>query len=149
MSELSEFQREVGDWGRETFNHDDLSLYSLWHHLQKEVKELAAAIADFGGQALDNISCFFENIKPLNRSRMGDELADCFILLLNIAHLSGIDLFDEARKKMGINRGRDWPDILDKDGVFEHIKPKEKPYSNIGWCSAKEHRKIMESGDDL
>lgn len=118
-SELSAFQRSVGKWGKKTFNHDDHSLYSLWHHLEKETKELAGAIADFMGQAMDNVKQLPDKPQPLDRKRIADELADCHLLLLNIAHLTGVDLGKASRAKMEINRKRKRGEP-DKDGVIEH-----------------------------
>lgn len=120
MSELSEFQKEVGEWADETFKHDDYSLYSLFLHLGKEIKELGIAIADFMGQALQNLKELPNRPKQLDRQKLNNELADCFILLLNIAHICNIDLLDESRKKMERNRKRKWRKP-DKDGVIEHV----------------------------
>lgn len=123
-SELSEFQDEVGEWGNETFKHDDFSLYSLWHHLEKEVKELAQAIADFKVPALNNIERLPEKPKQLDRTRINDELADCFILLLDMAHVINTDILDEARKKLEINRQRTWGEP-DEHGVIEHVEVRD------------------------
>lgn len=113
MSELSEFQRSVGEWGDETFkpteNYDSCDFISgRINHLKKEVSEL-------------------------EQTWNGEELADCFLLLLHISHITKVDLFEEARKKMVINRVRTWGKP-DKDGVIEHIRTEginTKPWGHI------------------
>ena len=52
-----------------------------------------------------------------------EELADCFLLLLHLSYLRDIDLLKEARKKMNINRAREWGEP-DKDGVIREITSK-------------------------
>jgi predicted house-cleaning noncanonical NTP pyrophosphatase (MazG superfamily) len=97
MSELSEFQKWVGEWGNETFNPKrGNNSKAIVHHLEKEVCEL-----------MD--------------SNSPEEAADCFILLLHHAHALGYDLLDEARKKMEINKERQWG-LPDENGVVEHVK---------------------------
>jgi len=51
----------------------------------------------------------------------GEEMADCFILLLNLAEMAGVDLMSEARRKMEINRNRKWGKP-DSEGVCHHVK---------------------------
>lgn len=89
MSNLSEFQKEVGEWGFKTFyrkGQDNLKdfINSRICHLRREVDELRACV-DFG-------------------ARKQDELVDCFLILLHISHIYNIDLLEEAQKKMEINR---------------------------------------------
>jgi NTP pyrophosphatase (non-canonical NTP hydrolase) len=144
MNELKEFQKEVGEWGDKTFNSKrqfniESCTYGIVNHLKKEIKEF---------EDLYELSKLAGN-KYLRHSNddsketyLQREIADCFILLLHLAHLWNCDLLDEARKKMDINRRREWGDP-DQDGVVEHVDKKEK-WTNLGWCSAKEHRKIME-----
>ena len=97
MSELSTFQKEVGEWGDKTFNPKrGNNSKAIVHHLIKEVGEL-----------LD--------------SNASDEAADCFLLLLHHAHTLNYDLLTEAKKKMKINRKRKWGKP-DANGVVEHIK---------------------------
>jgi len=58
-------------------------------------------------------------------SRIPNEAADCFILLLQLAHSLDFDLLEEAKKKMETNRKRKWgkPDMY---GIIEHIKGKKR-----------------------
>lgn len=99
-SELSAFQEDVGEWGDKTFNAkrktpDPIFLEGRIAHFMKEAAELNAS---------------YEN----------EEVADCFMLLLHIAHLKGFDLLEEARKKMEINRKRTWGEA-DELGMIEHV----------------------------
>jgi NTP pyrophosphatase (non-canonical NTP hydrolase) len=66
-------------------------------HLRKEVDELAEDTSD------------------------GEEMADCFILLLTLAEMAGVDLMAEAQRKMEINRKRKWGPP-DADGVCFHVR---------------------------
>jgi hypothetical protein len=77
MSELSEFQKWVGEWGNETFNpkRGDNSK-AIVHHLEKEVCEL-----------MD--------------SNSPEEAADRFILLLHHAHTLGYDLARRSKEEDG------------------------------------------------
>lgn len=51
----------------------------------------------------------------------GEEMADCFILLMNLAEMHGHDLMTEAQKKMDKNRARKWGKP-DERGVCHHVK---------------------------
>ena len=92
---VSEFQSEVSKWAFQTFPHQ--TPHSKMTHLRKEIDELAEDTSD------------------------GEEMADCFILLLNLAEMAGVDLMTEARRKMEINRKRKWG-APDADGVCHHLK---------------------------
>jgi NTP pyrophosphatase (non-canonical NTP hydrolase) len=96
MSELLTFQREVGQWGRETFGNYYQRVEGVVEHLAREVQELA------------------DTHDPA-------EAADCLILLLGHADIMGYDLLLAARIKMEINRRRQWgkPDAY---GVVEHVR---------------------------
>lgn len=76
-------------------------------HLRKEIDELAEDTSD------------------------GEEMADCFILLLNLAEMAGVDLMAEARRKMEINRKRKWG-APDADGVCHHVKQNDKTVPTEG-----------------
>lgn len=99
VSELFDFQCEVGRWQRETFGSAVQCTPTLISHLAHEVIELA-------------------------ESRAPEEAADCLILLLGIADVSGYDLLEEARAKMEVNRRREWG-VPDPSWVVEHRR--EKP----------------------
>lgn len=102
---VSEFQREVSAWAAETFPHQ--TPHSKMTHLRKEIDELAEDTSD------------------------GEEMADCFILLLNLAEMAGVDLMAEARRKMEINRKRKWG-APDADGVCFHVKQNEPAEARRG-----------------
>jgi len=93
-----DLQDDVGLWGEETF--PNATSHSIICHLEKEVKELKGYLLD---------------------SQLKEECADCFLLLLHLAHRGRFSLLDEARKKMAINYRRTWGKP-DKDGVVEHIR---------------------------
>lgn len=94
MNELITFQREVSEWAQATFPHQTPA--SKIAHLQDEVRELAECPSD------------------------GEEMADCFILLLSLAEMHGCDLLQEARAKMTKNRARKWGKA-DERGVCHHL----------------------------
>ena len=92
-------QQRIFDWGRETFGAGQRS-EGVYAHLVREIKELGDYLND------------------------GEELADCTILLLELAGFAGVNLLDEVEKKHQINRGRKWGDI-EPDGSILHIKDGE------------------------
>lgn len=51
---------------------------------------------------------------------IGEECADVLILLLDIAHLTGVDLQKEFKNKMAINRSRKW---VKRNGALKHDNP--------------------------
>lgn len=56
------------------------------------------------------------------------ELADVFILLLDLAHLNGIDLPRAIAQKMVINQQRQWQ-WNDRTGLAQHLKNNREPQS--------------------
>jgi dCTP diphosphatase len=86
---------EARDWGR---FHD---LKSLTLALVGEVGEVAELVQwlpaeEAGGTAPDG---------PL-RERLGDELADVLLYLIRLAEVAGVDLGQEALKKLASNQQR-------------------------------------------
>lgn len=51
---------------------------------------------------------------------VGEECADVLILLLDIAHLTGVDLHREFKNKMAVNRNRKW---TERNGALKHDNP--------------------------
>jgi len=51
---------------------------------------------------------------------VGEECADVLILLLDVAHLKGVDLSREFEAKMSINRNRRW---VERNGALKHDNP--------------------------
>lgn len=90
-----QFQEAVGRWADQVFPHSTLK--SILAHLQEEVEE------------------------ELNESASPDEAADVLLLLLHYAHKRQFDLFEEAKRKFDINRGRRWskPDV---SGISRHLE---------------------------
>ena len=60
------------------------------------------------------------------------EYADIVILVLDIAHLNGIDISSAVREKMAINRARTW-EIDQKTGLMSHV-----PESKWGYVKCPE-----------
>lgn len=89
-------QQRIFDWGRNTFGAGQRSK-GVYAHLVREIKELGDDLND------------------------GEELADCAILLLELAGFAGVDLLDEIEKKHKVNQGRKWGGI-EEDGSILHIK---------------------------
>ena len=100
MTEMLEMQVAIGGWAEETFPHSTIT--SCLAHLRREVQEFAVS------------STTFAHGDP-------EELADCFLILLHIAHKMNISLEEEALKKFRKNQLRQWG-TPDADGVVEHIR---------------------------
>lgn len=93
---LEAFQNEVSEWAAATFPGQTPG--SKASHLHDEATELMDAPGD------------------------PEEQADIFILLLSLAHMHGYNLYEEAQKKMKINRARVWGKP-DERGVVHHVEP--------------------------
>jgi NTP pyrophosphatase (non-canonical NTP hydrolase) len=110
---MSDFQREVGEWGNITFT--EATTASMCAHLKREVIEL--------DDAARRLRTFAPGYDPVQRRKdLAEEAADCLMLLLHIAHRNSIDLEEAARQKFEVNKRRQWGKP-DADGVCEHIKP--------------------------
>lgn len=94
-------QDEITRWATETFPHrtDHHALYKL---VLQEVPELLTHKKEKGTEDI------------------GTELADCFILLLDLASLWEVDVVDAIRAKMAVNYARKW--TQDENGIMQHIK---------------------------
>lgn len=105
-----EFQREIGLWGEATF--PDSTPKTIMAHLREEVFELGFEVQDWmdrPGPPSD-----------FGRERIGEELADCYLLLLHLAHRVGIDLDMAAAEKFDTNKTRTWHD--DGRGYAKHVE---------------------------
>lgn len=92
---VDEFQRAVGEWADATF---PLSTdQTIRAHLSDEVAELADGVM---------VDAF--------------EAADCYLLLLHLAHKEGFSLDEVAREKFAINQRRTWGKP-DERGVVRHV----------------------------
>ncbi len=98
MMTLQKLQTEVGAWSDQTFKAQTPE--SKIRHLKREVEEL------------------------LNEPRSREELADCLILIIDIARLTGTDaqtLLYCAFEKLEICKNRKW-NAPDHEGVCSHVK---------------------------
>lgn len=105
---LQEIAKEINDWQDRIFIH--ATPLSAAKHLQREIRELIFDI---------------ENGNPKTAE---SEVADCFILLLAVTYLLGIDLEQATDEKMAINFKRSWGEP-DADGVVEHVRVLENKES--------------------
>lgn len=107
---LQAMQASIGQWTDRTFpSHHDAdgrpNPKGPIHHLADPKK----------GEAQELLRAF-EAGEPI-----GNELADCAILLFAIAHLSGVPLYEAIVVKMNENIGRKWGPP-DENGICLHIK---------------------------
>lgn len=104
---LDRFQNAVGEWAEQTFTAaTDASVVA---HLRREVKELR----DLMGMAEEGYAIATHEIAL--------ESADCFLLLLHLAHRCGFSLIDAAETKFAANKRREWGKP-DAEGVVEHVR---------------------------
>lgn len=57
--------------------------------------------------------------KEKGTAGIGTELADCFILLMDLASMWGVDLTEAIRAKMETNYQRTWE--RDTHGIYQHV----------------------------
>lgn len=99
---------EISTWSSQQFPtlEGTRGIIAKLSHLKEEVTELQSAV--------DN-----DNKKEIN-----DEIADCFMLLFDVAHALKItesDIIKFSQAKLGINKDRKWGKP-DNNGVIHHIK---------------------------
>jgi NTP pyrophosphatase (non-canonical NTP hydrolase) len=112
MKTMGELLKEITGWQDKIFTQ--ATSISAATHLKRELTELV----------VDLINHDYENARL--------EMADCFILIAGVAHLSGVDLEAAVEEKMEINRKRTWGKP-DKDGVVEHMRDESKPaWKSVG-----------------
>ena len=99
MSSLPPMTDEVVEWVSEIF--PDRHPMHTTIKMVEEVSELMDAVFT-GGR------------------NVGEECADVLILLLDIAHLTGVDLHREFKNKMTVNRNRKW---VKRNGALKHDNP--------------------------
>lgn len=96
---------DQAEWSQATFGNDlERGPMGALKHLEKEARECQAAIA--------------------NPENLREEMADCFLLLLDACRRAGIkpmQLVEAAQEKMTINKRRTWPKPTDDEPV-EHVK---------------------------
>lgn len=96
-----ETQESIKKWAVETFG-EIKSNDVILKRFMDEVEELHSVLS-------------FVSMKEV----LGDELADCLIIMYQIASQFGIDLLHEVDKKMHINRNRKWN--IKGDGTGQHV----------------------------
>ncbi len=106
---LADLVRDHAEWSRATFGSDaERGPLGPIRHLQKESKELEAA--------------WLSHIGEMHQVK--EELADCFLLLLDASRRSGVkimQLIEAAQAKLEVNKKREWPKAGVDDAV-EHVK---------------------------
>lgn len=105
--ELYDLAENQSGWSQATFGTDEeRGPTGALRHLAKEAAEAEEAVAS-GDSA-----------------KVKEELADCFLLILDAARRAGVKplgLIRAAQKKMAINRQRTWPRPVD-DMPVEHVR---------------------------
>jgi len=99
---IAELQREIASWADEVFPARTAQR-ALTKLMLEEIPELL-----IGGHC-----------EP-------QEFADVIILVLDIAHLQGIDIGRAVREKMEVNRSRVWR-INEETGLMNHVKTPKGP----------------------
>jgi hypothetical protein len=108
-------QREAYEWSRATFGA--VEPQGPLNHLRREIDETIAAYEEGGADAALA------------------EFADCYLLLndaLSRAGLTVADLFGAARRKLEINKRREWG-AVNAEGFAEHVRePATAPAEGAG-----------------
>lgn len=106
--EIQNLMIEISTWSSQQFPtlEGTRGIIAKLSHLKEEVTELQVAV-DNG-----------------DKKEINDEIADCFMLLFDVAHALKItenDIIKFSRVKLGINKDRKWSNP-DNNGVIHHIK---------------------------
>lgn len=109
---LDGLQKMWGEWADNTFH--EATLDTIASHFREEAKEFAGGLEPI----MDAEGDYYETLPP---SHDPEEAADCLLLMMHHAHRSGYSLWEEALKKIRINKARSW-DTTDegKHGHFKH-----------------------------
>lgn len=103
---MSETQRTITDWQRDTFGKT-----TAWHAFQRMQKEY---------WELRDIVHAAENGLKVGHDQVAGELADVLITLYRVAECCGIDLHAATDAKMSVNRNRKW--VVDETtGSGQHV----------------------------
>ena len=94
--DVDDWQDNVGKWAETTFPKSDEE--SVIAHLRDEVNNELHPGCDV------------------------EELADCVLLLLHLAHKKGEPLVQAMRIKHGINQRRKWATEKNEKGFFPHVE---------------------------
>ena len=98
--------KNIQKWQRSVFPEGTPN--SIFAHLTKEIIELS-----------HEVTCY--SFQKSSTSALGEEIADCMILLVGIADRANIDIVKAVKTKHKKNKQRTWGDP-DRNGVIEHIK---------------------------
>ena len=112
---ISPIQQSIAEWSKATFglgitHQKSWRFPGMLAHLKKEVAELDAKVPKDGSNLLVDL--------------VVEELADCAMLLLDMANQLNVDLLSEVKKKLEINKARKWGKP-NPDGSVEHIRESE------------------------
>lgn len=117
---FQKLQEEIGEWGAKMFPIKESHLpkdvqrcKSVLHHMIDEVQEAQASMHRWDPNG-DKVSLTMLLPDP-------EEIADIGILLLQLAHTAGIDLYAEINAKMRKNYKRKWQ-APDERGVVRHAE---------------------------
>lgn len=122
MTRLQILQNKIKEWSDSTFGNQRTGK-PIAYHLKKEIDEVITAIERLEERIFTEKGDIQEVYREEHR-RVKFELADCFILLLDVAaheNITVTQLFDASEEKMEINKKRKWGEP-DENGVVEHIK---------------------------
>jgi len=101
-------QAEITRWAQERFPHRT-DFHALHKLVLSEIPELVTHKKEHGTEDI------------------GLELADCFILLLDLGSLWGVDIASAIQNKMAVNYLREWD--KDENGIMQHKRiPDPKPF---------------------
>ncbi len=118
---LADLVRDHVEWSRATFGIDEVrGPIGPLKHLEKEAGEAQKAYLEFSRFASMEDSVAAQSAEK----DFKDELADCFLLLLDASRRSGVkimQLIEAAQAKLEVNKKREWPKAGVDDAV-EHIK---------------------------
>lgn len=104
---LADWIKEITEWQDSIFTQ--ATPLSAVKHLQREVRELFRDL------------CYGKPVGGSYSENVASEIADCFLLIISVAHLAGVDLETAVKEKMSINRMREWGKP-DAQGVVEHVR---------------------------
>ncbi len=99
--ELNRFQWQVGCWAEATF--PDSTPQSIMAHLWDKVREL-------------------DQIRERTDSLLGEEIADCVLLLIHLAYKKRISLSEVLLKKHEKNKRRKWETEPNEKRNFHHVQ---------------------------
>jgi NTP pyrophosphatase (non-canonical NTP hydrolase) len=112
-------QKAIGEWSDEQFGKDESRFFGMYNHLVQEMGELRMEVASLEMQGGAE--------KMLRKDRgvyAAGEIADCIMLLLDMANKLGVDMEKAVLTKLETNKQRTW--TLSSDGVPTHTPNKQR-----------------------